>query len=678
MKNRFYSLVILFPAIIILISACGFFPMPETKYIFKTAGPPNYFYDGFEEHDGTISTRYYYDLGGRPKPVLDSTGVFTSAFSVKLAKGSRLSTTIDFPESGILTFWVLYHRYDFLPSFENFTFIDDASAEITALSDTGIGIWINFAIEVPAGKHKISWGNNAVTWYDDSCIFLDEIVFLGFMKDAIPVDKDVFFKTTPSFQWNKCPGAEKYHLQVSTDKQFSKLVIDENNIPVPSFDPLKPLDTKKNYFWRIRVYRNNHWEPWSKARVFGIADSFVFESFEDRDDNISNLNLWISEGDNEPIVTDETAYHGNSSLKLEAGEYESIELKTVNYNTDYTVINFLYSFLDNTVYTHDFIFSKSGDYNTFNTSTKNNWASSHFLIEPGLHELSWTLRNSDSPVYLDGINIFSPGTLLYDGFETNNGVTSTLFDWIYSGDSFPYISNNRVKSGDWAIEFYTGDWNNSDRSTLVGYTKVAGPSYLSFYTFLDDSSTMYISVDDNTIAISKTGLWVPRLIILEPGIRKIDFSYVSYNYNSSAFLDEITVSPFPGGYANDSFESGDFSGNEYALLNAGLTVISDATAPDGSNVLKLEEINSCEPNLFLPVYFETPVKVSFFRKLDSNNYQIVFYVDNVSKCSSATTAWSNSGQYTIPAGHHILNWRLERIYGTSSCGYIDNIVFQAE
>ncbi|NUM71580.1 MAG: fibronectin type III domain-containing protein, partial [Ignavibacteriaceae bacterium] len=86
--------------------------------------------------------------------------------------------------------------------------------------------------------------------------------------------------------WQEVEFAERYHLQVATDAGFSNIVIDENNLPLPSFQAssLAPLTT---YHWRVKSRNTSGESAWSQTSVFRtIGQPFQTVLVSPRNDSV--------------------------------------------------------------------------------------------------------------------------------------------------------------------------------------------------------------------------------------------------------------------------------------------------------------------------------------------------------------------------------------------------------
>ena len=74
--------------------------------------------------------------------------------------------------------------------------------------------------------------------------------------------------TTPTLEWHTSPGAISYRLQVSTDEDFSDLVIDEAGITDTHYHITSGLERPASYFWRVKAANAYEVSEWSTRWIF--------------------------------------------------------------------------------------------------------------------------------------------------------------------------------------------------------------------------------------------------------------------------------------------------------------------------------------------------------------------------------------------------------------------------
>lgn len=107
--------------------------------------------------------------------------------------------------------------------------------------------------------------------------------YLGSPKHPSPQDGGAVHTLTPLLIWEKIDNAEKYHVQVSTTKDFTATSIfmdDQSNDP--EFNISADLQNGSTYYWRVRSInkRNQHGE-WSGVWSFYVEYSDAVIQFDD-------------------------------------------------------------------------------------------------------------------------------------------------------------------------------------------------------------------------------------------------------------------------------------------------------------------------------------------------------------------------------------------------------------
>lgn len=100
---------------------------------------------------------------------------------------------------------------------------------------------------------KVNAKKNAVTgFYSDTYRFRTVLPPPTPPILLLPTNNSAGVASSPSFSWNSCYGATRYHLQVSTDTSFKNLVLNDSTILLPA-RIFGPLQTRTDYFWRVRA-----------------------------------------------------------------------------------------------------------------------------------------------------------------------------------------------------------------------------------------------------------------------------------------------------------------------------------------------------------------------------------------------------------------------------------------
>ncbi len=85
-----------------------------------------------------------------------------------------------------------------------------------------------------------------------------------------PTDQGFLITTTAKLTWMKVKSATKYHVQVSEDETFTKLVFNDSTLTdsTRSVNNLKNLST---YYWRARAFTTLGWGEFSPAFMFMVS-----------------------------------------------------------------------------------------------------------------------------------------------------------------------------------------------------------------------------------------------------------------------------------------------------------------------------------------------------------------------------------------------------------------------
>lgn len=77
--------------------------------------------------------------------------------------------------------------------------------------------------------------------------------------------------TTPKLVWNASRRAETYHLQLSDDPDFTKMLIDMESIESLEHQVAGELMKGTTYYWRVRAGNSSGYSSWSDRRHFTTA-----------------------------------------------------------------------------------------------------------------------------------------------------------------------------------------------------------------------------------------------------------------------------------------------------------------------------------------------------------------------------------------------------------------------
>lgn len=103
---------------------------------------------------------------------------------------------------------------------------------------------------------------------------------------VFPKNEYVFNTSDIKFEWNVLPNADTYELQISTDNDFTTLIVNETNLTTTSFQPAS-LPVNQILFWRVKADNS----IWSEIRTFRIVD---FKTWPE-------LEMWINADSIQPV-----------------------------------------------------------------------------------------------------------------------------------------------------------------------------------------------------------------------------------------------------------------------------------------------------------------------------------------------------------------------------------------
>lgn len=103
---------------------------------------------------------------------------------------------------------------------------------------------------------------------------------------VFPKNDYVFNTSDIKFEWNVLPNADTYELQISTDNDFTALVVHETSLTTTNTFP-SGLTSNQKYYWRTKA--NN--SIWSEIRTFRIVD---FKTWPE-------LEMWVMADSIQPV-----------------------------------------------------------------------------------------------------------------------------------------------------------------------------------------------------------------------------------------------------------------------------------------------------------------------------------------------------------------------------------------
>jgi hypothetical protein len=85
-----------------------------------------------------------------------------------------------------------------------------------------------------------------------------------------PLPAQVFRATAPQLQWTDSAEADHYHLEISTDKNFTRLLVDQKDVRDTKFDTSQWSDTQ-TYYWRLTsIAADGEFGPVGEMRSYEI------------------------------------------------------------------------------------------------------------------------------------------------------------------------------------------------------------------------------------------------------------------------------------------------------------------------------------------------------------------------------------------------------------------------
>jgi len=84
---------------------------------------------------------------------------------------------------------------------------------------------------------------------------------------ASPADGSVGVPTEPTLQWNVASSATSYRLQISTDRVFSSIVVDDSMLTATSHQ-VSGLSNGTSYYWRVLATNSYGESDWSTFSLF--------------------------------------------------------------------------------------------------------------------------------------------------------------------------------------------------------------------------------------------------------------------------------------------------------------------------------------------------------------------------------------------------------------------------
>lgn len=119
--------------------------------------------------------------------------------------------------------------------------------------------------------------HNILGWSNYSAAFSFQVGASPIAPSLIsPVHQASDLSTTVTFTWAPIQGATAYHLQLSTDVNFSSLTVNDSTL-ADSTREVPSLTEGSKYYWRVRVENAFGWGPYSETRTFEVLKATSVE-----------------------------------------------------------------------------------------------------------------------------------------------------------------------------------------------------------------------------------------------------------------------------------------------------------------------------------------------------------------------------------------------------------------
>lgn len=180
----------------------------------------------------------------------ESTG-WAAGLNGKIIKTTDAGDTWISQSSGVTTFLTAISFYD-----ENTGWI---SGERTMLVTTNSGVnWNKQVPGVTVRINQVQFKDKNRGWAvaDSGKILVTSIGGFEVAAPSLssPVNGSLNTSVTPLLQWGSVANSSGYHLQVSTDSNFTSTVINDTTLSAESYTPLPGiLSGSTKYYWRVRA-----------------------------------------------------------------------------------------------------------------------------------------------------------------------------------------------------------------------------------------------------------------------------------------------------------------------------------------------------------------------------------------------------------------------------------------
>lgn len=294
--------------------SCGFGLLSEPQYDYETKGPPAMLVDDFEQHDGTMSTRYLYgateDSWGESAKV-SSSWSYSGSYSLYLS--APVTVEVDLPADLLLSYvtsssssTATLSSLCALYEIDGVDY-DSSGGEARFLTMDGGYYVYQVSLPVPKGDHVLTLGDHYYSFViDDLSVGL--YVPLSTGEEALAPQNAVC-------DWEDIEGASGYSFEASLDEGFSSVIARADGLSASAYTVPATVDWTTLY-WRVGVSGLADDMLWSLPVATGRAYSAETETFADA----SSVERWKISPDYpssfEISQSTSSGHSGSSSLRI--------------------------------------------------------------------------------------------------------------------------------------------------------------------------------------------------------------------------------------------------------------------------------------------------------------------------------------------------------------------------
>ncbi len=159
-----------------------------------------------------------------------------------------------------------------------FTSSDSTRPGLMMSSEPDNGVYHSLAYYIPSGQSSGDWyynrSNSSATSTPDSMVnyLVHAFVHFGAVPHtsvvlSSPQNGAINQQLTLALRWSSFPGAQKYHLQFSTDQSFQTKLVDDS-MTTDTTRQVGPLSYGTTYYWRVGATTSDSTVPFSKTASF--------------------------------------------------------------------------------------------------------------------------------------------------------------------------------------------------------------------------------------------------------------------------------------------------------------------------------------------------------------------------------------------------------------------------